>query len=97
MFGATGVEWGAARNASEVTADVLGDRQRALAYSTEHCALSKVADPPTHRVVRFRFLMTHITRVIPFAAFELNGDDIENRLVMNASRLSIDEMAVDLG
>jgi hypothetical protein len=96
VFGATGVEWGAARNANEVTADVFGDRQRALTYSTEHCALSKIAGPPTHHVVRFRFLMAHITRVIPFATFELNGDDIENRVVMNASSLSIHEMAVNL-
>ena len=96
VLAATRVERRPAQNTSEAAAEVVGDRESAFAYSAEQRLPAKIGSHPPHRIVRLRFLVTPETRVVPSTAFESDSHDIQDRAVMNATRLLIHETPVNL-
>jgi hypothetical protein len=96
MFFAPGIESAAARRACGVTFYIFANCKLVPAGPAEYSAFVEFADGPNPGVMVCDRRVTFIARVPAAAALELDGDNIQLAVVMNAPRLRADLDAINL-
>ncbi len=77
MAGATRIEAGAARRATVIAGQIIGNGKLGFAYPTENGPLVVLAGRPWNGPMPGQFFMALVAGVIRVAALRANGDDIQ--------------------
>jgi hypothetical protein len=90
VTGASGVERRSARRATELRGEIRADGELRLANPADDGSLVQLIFDPPGRVMALELLVTKKARVVPIAAFEPDGDDVEIAVIVHATSLVVD-------
>ena len=96
MLAAAGIEWSATIRACVAACHVLLDGHLISTNAAEHCRLSPFGLRPDFNRMAGQSIITILAGEIHAAAFHLDGDNVELRLVMSAARLRIQSDSANL-
>ena len=94
MFAATRVEFGSTLRTGAFAAHVFIDGELVTAHSAQHCLFIKLVTRPDFSLVKSSFFVARMARIVPAAAYEFDGDDVQGGMPVFTPGLIVNGFSV---